>query len=119
MNIKRNRGYKTLIAVVLILCSFIGGVYAQDVVREITAMIRPDIKIYIEGKRIEMKDAQYNTVYPISYNNTTYVPIIAISDIFGKDIEWDNVTQTIYVGEYGANIIDYPMVRESDILVSN
>lgn len=118
MNIKRNQGYKFFVSIILILCSFIGGVYAQDTIKEITAKIRPDINIYVEGKKAEMKDNQSNTIYPISYNNTTYIPIRAISNIFGRDIEWDNVTQTIYVGEYGINIKDYPEVKESDILIN-
>lgn len=86
MNIKKNRGYKAVIAGVLILCSFTGEVYAQD-----------------------------NTMYPISYNHI-YVHIRAIYEILVKSVEWDNVIQFIHAGEYGANITDYTIVRASHLL---
>ena len=56
------------------------------------------IKLYIDGAEITPKDVNGNTVLPFIHNGTTYLPVRAIGEAFGKTVEWDGTTQSVYVG---------------------
>lgn len=58
-----------------------------------------NIKIYINGAEIVPKDAKGNTVEPFIMDGTTYLPVRAISNAFGEDVEWDGTTQSVYIGK--------------------
>lgn len=58
-----------------------------------------DIKISLNGKVLELKDANNNSIQPIVYNGTTYLPVRAIGEIFDKKIEWEQETSTIKISE--------------------
>ena len=84
------------------LCgAFVVGAFAGGTV--ISATLRPDIKVVIDGTSQSFSDANGTTVYPISYNNTTYLPIRAIGGIMEKAVGWDEATQTITLSD-GHNI---------------
>lgn len=60
------------------------------------------IKIVVDGETIEPKDANGNPVEPIIYNGTTYLPVRAVAQALTKgtkQIEWDQNTWTVYIGE--------------------
>jgi len=88
---KRKIVLLTILAVLLATSSFAAGY-------QINATLRPDIKVVIDGVTQTFKDAKGSVVYPISYNNTTYLPIRAIGGIMGKSVDWEGSTQTIYLG---------------------
>lgn len=56
------------------------------------------IKICIDGSYIEPKDANGNTVEPFIMDGTTYLPVRAVGNAFGKDVAWDGDTQTVFLG---------------------
>lgn len=58
------------------------------------------VRIYVDDKLIQPKDANGNTVEPFLYNGTTYLPIRAIGSAFGKAVSWDGKTQSAYVGKH-------------------
>ena len=58
-----------------------------------------DIKVTLDGKPVELKDATGKTVEPFTYNGTTYLPVRAVADLLGVDVKWDGDTNTIYLGE--------------------
>ena len=62
---------------------------------KITAQIRPDFTVVIDGKEKTFKDAQGDVVYPLLYNGSTYLPIRAIGEIMGKEVEWNAKTNTV------------------------
>jgi len=45
-----------------------------------------------------MKDALGNEVYPVIRNGTTFLPIRAIAQAFGKSVDYDARTHTVYIG---------------------
>lgn len=58
-----------------------------------------DIKVTLDGKPVELKDATGKTVEPFTYNGTTYLPVRAVANLLGVDVKWDAATSTIYLGE--------------------
>ncbi len=74
-----------------------------------------DIKVTLDGKPVELKDATGKTVEPFTYNGTTYLPVRAVADLLGVSVKWveetkdvtneetnevtKKYTQTIYLGE--------------------
>lgn len=75
------------------------GVFADNINETIQAIKRQDINIKFNNSIQSMYDANGVRVYPLSYNDTTYVPIRAVSNIFGVAVNWDEATQTVLLGE--------------------
>ncbi len=56
-----------------------------------------NIKIVIDGTEISPKDANGNAVEPFIHNGTTYLPVRAVGEALGKDVQWDGKTSTVYL----------------------
>ena len=52
------------------------------------------IKIILDGERIIPRDVNGNMVEPFIMNNVTYLPLRALSNALGFDVEWDGPTST-------------------------
>ena len=95
---KKNLLFKvTLVVCILIMSTGIVAVGAS-LKTEIKAILNQEIKIKYNGIEQNMTDVNNNPVYPISYNGSTYLPIRAVSDMLGVEVEWDGKTQTIMLG---------------------
>ncbi len=88
-----------LIAGVLIGTLLTSGVVFAKQISETAELFYNNIKIFIDGGEIVPKDANGNVVEPFTMNGTTYLPVRAISNAFGKDVEWDGETQSVYIGK--------------------
>ncbi len=88
-----------LIAGILLGAMLTGGVVFAKQISETAELFYNNIKIYIDGGEIVPKDANGNVVEPFTMNGTTYLPVRAISNAFGKDVEWDGATQSVYIGK--------------------
>ncbi|MBQ7953724.1 MAG: DUF4854 domain-containing protein [Clostridia bacterium] len=58
-----------------------------------------DIKICINGEYITPTDANGNEVEPFTVNGTTYLPVRAVGNALDMDVDWDNDTKTVFLGE--------------------
>lgn len=58
-----------------------------------------DIKVVIDGKRADLKDANGNTVEPFIVDGTTYLPVRAVANALDKAVSWDGETRTVYLGK--------------------
>ena len=90
-------GYIVLGAVLAVIIGTAAPVLAESVQKQLTAHYN-NIKIYIDGELITPKDANGNIVEPFISDGTTYLPVRAVGEAFGKTVEWDGITQSIYVG---------------------
>ena len=72
------------------------------------------IKIVVDGKQLNPTDADGNKVEPIIYNGTTYLPVRAVADAFGKAVYWDGPNMMVYLGTMNGTL-DYPTIRMEDI----
>ncbi|SFF01146.1 Copper amine oxidase N-terminal domain-containing protein [Paenibacillus algorifonticola] len=93
---------KLTIAVVLgttIVASMATGAYGATKLQEIKAYLNKDIAFKVDGKPVQLRDGNNNTVVPISYKGTTYLPVRSISDALGVAVDYDSKTQMIQLGE--------------------
>jgi hypothetical protein len=57
------------------------------------------IQIYVDGNVQVPKDVNGNTVEPLIYDGTTYLPVRALTGMLtNKSVEWDQATTTVYIG---------------------
>lgn len=80
------------------LVSSLATAMATGTITSITASSNPTISIVYNGETQTLTDASGTVLYPISYLGSTYVPIRAVSTIFGEDVNWDGTTNTITLG---------------------
>lgn len=96
---------KGLIAGGLIAALLFGGASFAKQTSEQVEIFYNNIKIFIDGSELIPKDANGNTVEPFIMNGTTYLPVRAVANAFGKDVDWDGETNTVYLGaKPGENI---------------
>ena len=88
-----------LIAGILIGALLTSGFAFANQISETAEIFYNNIKIYIDGGEIVPKDANGNLVEPFIMNGTTYLPVRAISNAFGQDVEWDGATQSVFIGK--------------------
>ncbi|MCX7714753.1 MAG: right-handed parallel beta-helix repeat-containing protein [Clostridia bacterium] len=86
------------------ICGFLaagimgGLVFAQPLEKNITAFYN-GIKIFVDGKQIDPKDENGNSVEPFIYDGTTYLPARAVGEAFGKEVAWNEESKEIYIGD--------------------
>lgn len=89
----------TIVVISLALAlSFCTGAIASGTMQSISAYLNYGIKVLYNGQAQTLKDANGNTIYPISYNGTTYVPIRAVSNMMGIPVEWDAASNSVVLG---------------------
>lgn len=84
---------------------FIAGICVALVLTSVMTVFAVGIDVHIGGIRIywdgvekTLKNAKGEKVEPMIYNGTTYVPLRAMSQLMGKEVEWDQATTSVYVG---------------------
>lgn len=92
---KKKVSLKTCLLLCVICVLTTVTVFGNTTMKEIVAYLNYTIDIVVDGEVKELKDAQGNRVYPISYNGTTYVPVRGVSTLLGVDVEWDSVNGAV------------------------
>lgn len=72
------------------------------------------VRIVIDGKEYTPTDANGNAVQPMIYNGTTYLPVRAVSNAFGKAVYWDGEESTVYLGKMDGKL-KAPTVKLEDV----
>ena len=54
-----------------------------------------DIKIKLNGSEVIPKDATGKTVEPFIIDGTTYLPVRAVGEAMGLDVDWNGDTNTV------------------------
>lgn len=119
-----------LIAGVLVGTALISSIAIAANTTTLYDVITSGIKIVVDGKELHPTDTQGNTIEPMIYNGTTYLPVRAVANALGKAVYWDGPNYTVYLGDMNGGL-EYPTVkiedmvsvgdtpRESDELVDN
>lgn len=70
------------------------------------------VSIYVDDAKINPKDANGNPVEVFVYNGTTYLPVRAVGEAYGKVVQWDGATRSVYVGKHDS---ETPAVMLQDL----
>ena len=100
---------KGFIAGVIVTTVTLTGIVAFSMVREqtFTALFK-DINIYLFGEELIPTDVNGKVVEPFVVDGTTYLPVRALCNAFGFDVEWDGDTNSIFLSyEDGYDGPDY------------
>lgn len=73
-------------------------IFAAPVTKNIQAVFS-GVKVALDGKILDLKDANGNKVEIFGYNGTNYLPVRAIATAFGKEVTFDAKENTIYLGK--------------------
>lgn len=58
------------------------------------------IKLVVDGREVVMgNDMAGNKIEPFAYEGTTYLPVRAITEALGKTVQWDEATNTVFIGD--------------------
>lgn len=89
--------FKGFVAGVLVMAALFGMIgTAGAVVGKMQANLDyNNIKISLNGTQITPKDANGNVVEPFAINGTTYLPVRAVGESLGMDVQWDGNTKTV------------------------
>lgn len=98
------KGYFAGVLTTIVLFASIVGVSATQMTKN-AVLEYNNIKICIDGNYITPKDVNGNVVEPFTINGTTYLPVRAIASAFGKEVNWDGATSTVFLGQMPASSV--------------
>lgn len=81
-----------VLAAAVAATSFAIGTIADDALDIVTAQLHRASTVALDGTALTFTDAAGNTLYPISYNGTTYLPAAALGTAFGATLAEDVAT---------------------------
>lgn len=104
--------------VVVFVCGILTQTYAAGAIQQIKAALRTDVKVMVNGQKTALKDSKGKAVYPIVYNNTTYIPATdSLLKALNVPFEYDSKTTTMYLGAKSVpptRLIDLKTTQGSD-----
>lgn len=101
-----------LTACVLCAAGIAVGVSAAGIIQKVQSEIRPDFTVKIDGEVRAFKNADGDTVYPMLYEGTTYLPVRAIGELMGKTVYWYEDDKLIELKDEGTAVTD------ADVIIS-
>jgi hypothetical protein len=84
---------------------FVAGVLVTAMLSGVAVMASPDMVARVFGVRVEVDGAAVNFAadsQPFIIEGRTFLPVGAIADALGFEVEWDAATQTVSVATGGA-----------------
>lgn len=109
--------FAIIVTAALLFCTSLMTVYADtpdsgtSAQKKVMFYLKPDISVELNGVRQVFKDANGQTVYPIIYNGTTYLPVRAVSALMKEPVEWNSGSRTVYIGK----TLTYPVKSTAPI----
>ena len=92
--------YFMFFVLTIVMISVSLSCYAEELSNEnVTAIINKEISIVYNDELKNFYDVNGNSVSPITYNDTTYLPIRSISALFSIPVEWDGVNNKVLLGK--------------------
>ncbi len=84
------------------------------------AQLRSDFTIVVDDDEVNFKTSSGDAVYPILYEGTTYLPLRAIGELMGKNVNWDEENKVITISGERDSVSsnkDNPDIGKKDIRV--
>ncbi|MBP2001464.1 hypothetical protein J2Z69_002509 [Paenibacillus shirakamiensis] len=76
----------------------VGGVYAGTNLQKISAYLNHNIGIQVNGAAYSPTDGKGNKLAPITYNDTTYLPVRAVADALKVPVSYDAIHHQVNIG---------------------
>lgn len=92
--VRERRGFVAGFLTAVLAMSLVVGAQATVGKKTMTADYN-NIKIELDGQQITPTDANGKAVEPFAVDGTTYLPVRAVSEALGVDVEWDGNTSTV------------------------
>ncbi|GAA0376506.1 stalk domain-containing protein [Paenibacillus motobuensis] len=88
---------KTLLSLIVVGMTVSGaaGVYAGSKLEKISAYLNHGITFKVNGAVQSLTDSNGKKLVPITYQNTTYLPVRVISNMAGINVQFDAASQQI------------------------
>ncbi len=77
------------------------------------------VGIYFNDELFNPTDANGEPVEPFLYNGTTYLPVRAISSLFGAEIDWDGANKTVLLSNVPEAVSPEQIIADASSLVKN
>lgn len=84
-----------ILSTLALLLTFSAGASAASTLERIQANLNHGITFLLNGSKWQPTDSNGKKVTAISYQGTTYVPLRAVSEATGAEVEWDGTKQQI------------------------
>lgn len=109
---KQRRGFVSGVLFTLLIIVLTGSIFAQEVGTG-TNTDYNNIKIFLNGREIELKDDNGNIVEPFILDGTTYVPIRVVAESFNRIVKWDKDLKQVKIydteiDEFWDNFVSIP-----------
>lgn len=101
-----------ILATAFCAVGFTVGAAASGLVQKVESELRPDFTVVIDGQERTFKNVDGETVYPMLYNGTTYLPVRAIGEIMGKTVYWYEDEKRIELKDSNSTVTD------ADVIIS-
>lgn len=99
----KKRTIISAIALVIVIALALPAL-AMSTTRDATLTFR-DIKIAVNGQTITPVDENGEIVEPFIIDGTTYLPVRAVADALGMEVDWDDETSTVTLGKAGGVVV--------------
>jgi len=102
--------YSSILVVFTLILIFSSVVFAAST-QSVSSILNTAIKFTLNGNAWVPKNANGETLYPLSYNSTTYLPIRAVAEATGMSVVWDGTTQTIHLDKSSESydaVLEFP-----------
>jgi len=71
--------------------------FADSALKSVTTYINKNVKMTFDGKAFNPKEKDGTEIYPLEYNNRTYLPLRAVSEKLGLTIDYTDSDKTICI----------------------
>ncbi len=96
------------------------GVYAGGKLTKVTAYLNSGVTISVDGNRLQPVESDGSRIYPIVYNNRTYLPVRAISDALGAEVGYDGSGDgTITINPGKSDSVSKPVSTDNQVYTNS
>lgn len=92
------------LAMAFAICLGVMGTATAATGKTAATLTYKNINVTLDGKEVALKDVNGNSTEPFIMGNSTYVPVRAVSEALGLDVDWNASTNTVALKSGSAKI---------------
>lgn len=90
-----NKSLRSVLTTALVAALLVGVAVGAGV-----SMTSKNVDIYFRNIKMVVDGVEVDTpAEPFIYNGSTYLPVRAVGEALGKEVDWDGDTSTVYIGK--------------------